>query len=74
MKIVDIANSHKVSLSMVYHLLQGIKKTTNLGLAISVSKITGGKPIDYVSIKYRKLALAAHPELTIKAGGRHAKR
>ncbi len=63
MKIADIATAHKVSPSLVYHVIDGRKKTSILGLAIDVARITGKRPIDHVTDKFQKIALAAHPEL-----------
>ncbi len=62
-QIKQLSDAHNISESMVYHVYRRWKKTTVLGLALDLATITGAKPLNYVTEKYRSLALAAHPEL-----------
>lgn len=65
MKQIDIAKAHNVSPLFVSFLVRGMRRTTDIALALSVAKFTGEKPIVFLSDRkgFRNLALAAHPEL-----------
>jgi len=66
MKTIDIAKKHHVSRFFVMMVSKGVRKTMNIGLAQAIAKKNGGAPIDYITIKIRKFALAAHPFLAKK--------
>lgn len=63
MSVNDIAKAHNVSPSMVYHLIDGRKKTTMIELAFDIAKVTGKLPIDHISDKLRTFALIHKPAL-----------
>ena len=66
MKTAQIAKETHASNMMVWYLVNGKRKTTNIPLAIEVAKLTGGKPIDYISDKIKTLAMKIYPSLDKK--------
>lgn len=63
MKAIDIATAHEVSESYISHLRHKRKFTDDISLAVSVSMLSGRKPIEHINARIRKYVLAAHPEL-----------
>ena len=67
MKQADVVKKVPSSTAMmVSYLVRGTYKTTNIPLAIEVAKLTGGKPIDYISDKIKTLAIRIYPSLDKK--------
>jgi ribonuclease HII len=63
MKTSQIAKETKTSNMMVWYLIKGHRKTTNIPLAMLVAKMTKRRPIEFISEKIKGLALEIHPEL-----------
>jgi len=59
----DLAIQEGSTPGMLSHLKKGRYKTTNIGLAIAVAKITGKAPYDFLNDKIRDLAVKINPSL-----------
>lgn len=66
MKTSEIAKKHSVTRFFVRMVERGDRKTTDISLAIAIAEKNGSKPIDYVSLRIRPLAIEAHPFLNKK--------
>jgi len=66
MKPIEIATKTNVSPMMVSLLKRGKTKTTNIQLAIEVARLTGKKPISFISNRVRSAFLKAYPDLDKK--------
>lgn len=68
MNYIEIGNkgNPKASAMMVSLLIRKEVKTTNIPLAIAVSKVTGEAPAEYLSTKIKNYAIKVNPKLSRK--------
>jgi len=59
----SIALANNAYPATVTRLISGERKTYNIPLAVEVAKLTGKKPIDFLSVHIAELALQINPEL-----------
>lgn len=59
----EIAKENGAYPATVTRLISGERKTYNIPLAIEVARLTGKKPIDFISENVKALALQINPEL-----------
>jgi hypothetical protein len=60
------ARNQGTSKSLVSYLVNNKRKTTNIQLAIAVAKLTGRRPVEFISDKIKPLALMIYPKLSYK--------
>jgi len=66
MKVKEIAERNNVTLMFISYLQRGLRFTTDINLAIDISKIMKIKPINLISPKLRQNYLKLNPSLNVK--------
>lgn len=67
MKMKEIAKKNKVSLMFLSYLQRGLRFTTDINLAIDISKVMKVMPINLISPRLRQNYLKLKPSLNVKS-------